>query len=347
MKLLQKNDLKSYLLFSSKSLLRIIRFTPKVHFLPSLIIYPSNKCNFRCIMCESGTDNVTTARRMEFTTLEGIIKECSTYRIKPKVHFSGLGEPLVYPEIVNVMKLCKQRHIAWSMTSNGYLLDRYAEEIVANDCRAINISIHGNEAEHNRVTGVNNSFNQVIKGLRKLENLKRTTDNRIPLVAINCVITNQNVANLKDILDNFLNLPVSSITFQHLVFSTDDMLNKKPFVLHQEQSLASLQQFIAYVNRNKFPLKINFFPRIKIEDIPEYYSAGNDKFNQSCIFPWLSARIYPNGDVGMCNNVFGNILRSSLKSIINSENAVSFRKSLIENNFRSPACFRCCHRHYY
>jgi sulfatase maturation enzyme AslB (radical SAM superfamily) len=346
MKLFPKMDLKSYLLFSSKSFLKILRLSARIHILPSVIIYPSNICNFKCIMCDDRAGHVKNTQIMDIGTLERIIRECSTYRIKPKIHFSGHGEPLVYPDIVNLMRICKQNKSHWSMTTNGYLLETYAEDLVANGCQAINISIHGAEPGHDQVTGIHNSLKKVTRGLQKLDSLKKNTKN-MPVVAVNCVITSQNVLNLKTILDHLIHFPVNSITFQHLIFSADDFRNKEPFTIPEKEKLESLEKFIAYVSRTTFPLKINLFPKIKISDIRGYYSAENDKFSHSCLLPWLSARIYPNGDVGMCNNIYGNIQNSCLKSLINNNKAVMFRRALIKKKFRSPICFRCCHRHYY
>ncbi len=347
MKLFPKSDLKSYLLFSSRSFLRALRLSPRQFFLPSLIIYPSNICNFRCIMCDEGADSVKAVKRMDFETMEKLIQECSSFTIGPKIHFSGLGEPLVYPEIAKLMRLFKDRKVHWSMTTNGYLLEKYAEDLVENDCRAVNISIHGIGPDHDRVTRISNAFDKAITGLQKLDSARRDKNSSLPLIALNCVITNQNVSALRSILDRLLSLPVNSLTFQHLIFSREDFLNKEPFIIHEDEKIDLLKQFISYVNANKFSKKINFFPKIKAGDLRDYYSVTRGKFNHSCILPWLSVRIYPDGDVGMCDVVFGNIRKATLKSIINNDEAIAFRRRLIDNEFRSPACFRCCHRHYY
>jgi MoaA/NifB/PqqE/SkfB family radical SAM enzyme len=347
MKFYKNRDLKSYLLFSSRSILRILRISPKIFLLPSIIVYPSNLCNFRCIMCDEGADSAKTPQKFDIRSLEKLLTECASYRIKPKIHFSGLGEPLVYNEISAAMRFCGEKKIDWSMTTNGYLLETYAEDLVKNGCRAINVSIHGSEADHNKVAGVHNAFEKAVRGLQKMEAIKRTANSPTPLVAINCVITAGNLPNLKTILRDFITLPVNSITFQHLIFSQDDFRDQKPFVIREKEQVESLVQFMRSVENTPFPMKINFFPKIKIKDVPAYYSLENDKFNQSCVLPWLSVRISPNGDAEMCGVAYGNIMRSDLRSVINSDSALSFRRTLMNKKFRSPECFRCCHRHYY
>lgn len=261
MKLFPKQDLKSYLLFSSKSFLRVLRLSPKQLFLPGLIIYPSNICNYKCMMCDEGADSVKPVRKMELSTLEKVLKECSTFAIKPRIHFSGLGEPLVHPEIASFMQLCRQYKINWSMTTNGYLLEKYAASLVENECRGVNISIHGIGTDHDRVTGINNSFTRVMSGLEKLDMAKRNNNAVLPLIAVNCVITNQNISNLKAILDYFLDLPVNSITFQHLIFSNDDFINKKPHVIHEKKSWIRLSNSFLTAPLIHFRRSSIFFPR--------------------------------------------------------------------------------------
>jgi hypothetical protein len=111
--------------------------------------------------------------------------------------------------------------------------------------------------------------------------------------------------------------------------------------------LEKIKEFIAFVENNKFSKRINFFPQIKKEDIIDYYSGKNSNFKQSCVLPWLTVRLYPNGDVGMCGYLFGNLKEYALKSIINNKQAKSFRDKVKKAKIKTPGCFRCCHRHYY
>ncbi len=347
MKVFHHNDLKSYLLFSSKSFLRILRFTSRQLFLPGLIVYPSNICNYKCVMCDEGAGTAKEVKKMDLGTLEKLLADCRWFFPRPRIHFSGLGEPLVHPDIAGFMQLCKRRGFIWSMTTNGYFLDTYAGDIVENRCRDLNVSIHGIGADHDRVTGIAGSFDQVVSGLKKLDEVKRNLHTPFPSIAINCVITGHNTHRLKKLLDYFTKLPVSSITFQHTIFSREDFFDKAPYVIHEEWKIDFLRRFIESIDLSAYAMKINFFPNLELQDIPAYYSTADASFNQSCVLPWLGARVYPDGNVAMCDNVYGNIRESSLRSIINSKKARAFRKQVMKNKFKLPQCFRCCHRHYY
>lgn len=283
---------------------------------------------------------------MEFPLLKKILHDCSKFIIKPRIHFSG-AEPSTYPQIVEAFEACKKNKLRWGMTTNGYFLERFAEDIVKNNCRALNISVHGDEKIHSNIVGISNSYKKILNGLMKLDEAKKRFNKSRPTVAINCVFNNYNVLKLKEILHNFLQLPINSITFQHLVFSEKDMDNNEKFLIKKDK-LQKILEFYDYIakNRSKFNVKINFFPNVRRKDIPGYYTDKNYRFSNTCFLPWFAVKIHQNGDIKLCNVFFGNIAKNSLKKIINSKEARRFRYLVSKGKFKIPNCFRCCHRRY-
>jgi len=342
---MKKLDMKNYLMFSSKSFLRLVRISSKMYVIPSLVVYPSDRCNYKCLMCDSGEDG-GNKKSMSIEMFRKIIDETSHYLIKPKIHLSGLGEPLLYGDITELMKYCGDNKMRWSMTTNGYLLSKFADAIVKHNCSALNISIHGTEDDHNAITKVDNAYNTVIDGLAKLVATKKSYATNSPVVAINCVVTSINVDKMFHVLDEMIKLPVNSITFQHPIFSPST-IDSNEFLIREEEPIGKLVDFVKYVYALNATKKINVFPRIKVADIPLYYSSSNELFKQSCVLPWLTARIYPSGDVGVCGEIFGNIQNDTIAHLVNNEVAVNFRNRLQRGENVSTKCFRCCHRHYY
>ncbi|NQU14832.1 MAG: radical SAM protein [Desulfobacteraceae bacterium] len=342
-----KFDMKSYLRFANSGVLNFLRISPRMSILPSIVIYPTDACNYDCIMCSGGRSNKTPRLTMDISMLERVINECAEMMIKPRLHFSGLGEPLVYPNVVEMMELCNQKSLRWTMTTNGLGLKKHTKNLVDNRCSALNLSIHGTKHEHDKITGTAGSFEIVIDGLQAIVEEKIRQDKGRPLIALNCVINNQNSLRLMEILETFSSLPVNSITFQHLVFSTYEMDAHKPHLITDEKKLNAIVDFIDYVKNNKLPVRCNFFPRIRKEDVSGYYINKNYQFNNTCILPWLSVRILPNGDVKMCNEFYGSLENDSLKTIVNSDKAKGFRDRVRKGEFESFLCFRCCHRQYY
>ena len=346
--MLFERNMKDYLLMSSNSVLNVLKWSSKIRILPSVLIYPTLACNYDCIMCDcakSSNQNVKTS--MDFGLLEQLIMELGSYLLKPRVHFSGFGEPLVYARIREVMALCHSNKLKWSMTTNGYLLERCADDFVTYGCDGLNVSIHGDEAYHDKVSRIPGSYQQTLAGLYKLQEKKRQSQVNRPLVAINCVITGQNALGLPHILQTLTKLPVSSITFQHLIFTPTQLEARDEFLVLENDKVLAIQEFMNTIQNNRFPVRVNAFPKIHIKDISRYYTTRGEAFHHSCVLPWLNVMVYPNGEVQQCQQVLGNIKNQPLKTIINSDAAIEFRKNVRNKTFWNDWCFRCCHRHYY
>ena len=350
-----EKDLKQYLHFFSSKIFNILRYSSRLYSLPVVFIGPSNQCNYDCFMCSYRKSRIRDIEWMDFSLMEKIITECSKLKFKPLLHFSGQGEPLIYPEIRNVMQTCKKRKMKWSITTNGYLLEQFAEDLVSNNCYAINVSIHGNGLENDRITGVSGSYDKAVRSIKKLEEIKIRHKKKTPLIAINCVINDYNVTHLLDMLDSFLELPVNSIDFAHLHFSENDIKGQvdspNPAVI-RKKNLQELINFNSYIERTNFPINTFFYPKIQNKDLFGYYTNRYHNFssrvNESCNFPWLTVFVKPNGSVCCCSKEIGNLRNSSLKDIINSKHAIEFRERVRKGIEPKPSgCFRCPHKHYY
>ena len=163
-----KFDVKSYVRASASGALDFLRYSPRAFVLPSITVYPIDACNYDCVMCPSRMSNSRAYIKMELSMMEQIAEECASMLIKPRLHFSGLGEPLLYSEIRHAMRICNEKGLKWSMTTNGLLLKKYAQDLVINNCNGINLSIHGDVEEHEKITGVNGSLDVVVRGLQEL-----------------------------------------------------------------------------------------------------------------------------------------------------------------------------------
>lgn len=328
---------------TKSGVLDFLKISPTIFFLPSVVIHPSNICNFDCIMCPESSSKIQNKITMEFSLLKKLLYECSKYPIKPYIHYSGHGEPLVYQHMTELIKLTNKLKLKWGLTTNGFLLKNYARDITENSCNSIIISIHNIHQNNDKITCTKDSFYKAIEGIKEIDLLNKKCQRKKPVISLNSVINNDNVKDLKDILNELQKLPVADITFQHLMFSREDLTEGKSFLLEENQ-FKHLIDFMKFAKNQK---NVQFYPDLKIKDIEGYYSVKNYPFKKSCIFPWLSSLIYPNGDVKICGVILGNLHEKTLKSIINSREAVRFRRLVKGNILNHDFCFRCCHRRYH
>jgi len=328
---------------TKSGVLDFLKISPRIFFLPSVVIHPSNICNFDCIMCPESRSKIQNKITMEFSLLKKLLYECSNYPIKPYLHYTGHGEPLVYPQINELIRLTNKLRFKWGLTTNGFLLKNYARDLIENSCNSLIVSIHNIHQNNDAITCTKESYYKAIEGIREIDFLKKKYQRKKPVISINTVINNNNVENLKDILTELQRLPITDITFQHLMFSRQDLEEGKSFLL-EENKLKHLIDFVKFAKNQK---NVQFYPDIKIKNSRGYYFVENYPSKKSCIFPWLSSLVYPNGEVKLCGAVLGNLHEKSLKSIINSREAVGFRKLAKRNELNHGLCFRCCHRRYY
>ena len=92
--------------------------------LPLLILYPTSRCNSRCISCEwwksTGADDLT------FEEIEGVSRELPALGTRV-VAFSG-GEPLLRRDLFAIAASFRARGARLELLTSGVLLAKKARE---------------------------------------------------------------------------------------------------------------------------------------------------------------------------------------------------------------------------
>ena len=139
----------------------------RVHELNYLFWECTTRCNLHCRHCGSDCTAVSPTPDMP---LDDFLKALDTIPAKeiPRnftVVLTG-GEPLLRPDICEIGKAIRSRHMGWSMVSNGYF---YTEEmhtrLMASGLRALTISLDGLEEEHEWMRGRQGSFERTIHAI--------------------------------------------------------------------------------------------------------------------------------------------------------------------------------------
>ncbi len=172
-------------------------------FLPQVIYMVLNgRCNLKCKMCDVGTHTLDTSFYDKLALFKGDIDLDrlktfidSVQHFNPLISFTST-EPLLYKWLTEISRYIKSKNMDLSITTNGYLLPKFAEEFVKTGVDSISISLDGPSQIHNEIRGVSDSFEKAIDGLERLERLKRKYNKKYPLVSINYTITEYNYDQL-------------------------------------------------------------------------------------------------------------------------------------------------------
>ncbi len=276
----------------------------------------------------------------------------------PTIHFNGT-EPLLYENLVNSIYYSSLNGLRSNLTTNGYLLSKFAESLVKSGLSKIYISAHGPSQIHNKITGVTNCFDVVYKGVLDLVKSKKTNKSKTPEIYIAYTISNYNYSYLDETVDIFKDF-VDGFVFSHLNFIDTSRAREhnKSFGDLYEVSPSSIATtnpkeinesvLVDQIRDVKSKIKNAFFlPDINtIEEIKTYYKKP-DVFigKKRCFVPWTSLQILSNGDVipgARCFHiVMGNIKDKTIIDIWNSTKYREFRNKLKEIG-STPACSRCC-----
>ena len=324
--------------------------TDKIAALPIVILMPHSACNCRCAMCDiwKGNHNLKQLTENDIKDLLATFRKFGTRQVV----MSG-GEALLHPNFFRFCEILKKENIKVSLLSTGLTLKKHATQLVewVND---IIVSLDGDETTHDTIRNIPGAFNKLKEGVKEIKN-------QIPIaigtkfkITARTVIHHLNFRKWNKIVDSakemgldqisFLPADVSSHAFNREVLWSDTRQHE---ILLKQNELPELKLVIEnlLVNyRNEFESRYIAESPGKIRKIYDYYAAfyGLNPFPyKKCNAPWVSTVIEADGTVRPCffHEAFGNIHDRSLDKILNSEDAIDFRKRLdIDNN---SICEKC------
>lgn len=129
----------------------------------SLRVSITQRCNLNCFYCHREGE-LRPGREMSPGEIGRLVRVASDLGMR-KLKLTG-GEPLMREDITSVVEECAPHMEEVSLTTNGILLDRKAEELGTAGLDRVNVSLDAPEKEtYRRIVGVD-AFSQVISGIQ-------------------------------------------------------------------------------------------------------------------------------------------------------------------------------------
>lgn len=319
--------------------------TDHITALPIVILMPHSACNCRCVMCDIWKGNKNT-RQLTGEDIADLLYSFKKFGTR-QVVMSG-GEALLHPDFFRFCEILRSHKIKISLLSTGLTLKKNAPALAQNVDDII-ISLDGPETVHDAIRNIPGAFRKLKDGIQAIREIKGDYK-----ITGRSVIHRLNFRHWTDIIDSaaeigldqisFLPADVSSHAFNREILWNASRQNK---VLISEEELPELQKIIdRIVHDYAGALQDHFIaePPGKLQKIHDYYAAfyGLNLFPyKKCNAPWVSAVIEADGSVRPCffHDVIGNIRQSRLDKILNSEEAIRFRRTLDMDT--NPVCRKC------
>jgi len=178
---------------------------------PVVVWNVGRRCNLHCVHCYS--DSANRAYAGELTTAEGcaLIDDLAEFGV-PVLLLSG-GEPLVRPDIFELIEHARLRGLRTTLSTNGTLIDRaVAERLHALGVSYVGISLDGIGATNDRFRGHKGAFELAMRGFRSC----RAVGQR---VGLRMTLTRRNCHDLESIFDFIEKEEIDRACFYHLVYS--------------------------------------------------------------------------------------------------------------------------------
>lgn len=120
----------------------------------------TNTCNLKCSFCLEGKREKRFMTTNEFKT---IITKIKTYTNLIALHVKG--EPLLHPELKEILSICEEEGVMVNITTNATLLEKRLETILESKAiRQLNLSLHSiNKNENTSLYNVDTYLDEVIK----------------------------------------------------------------------------------------------------------------------------------------------------------------------------------------
>ncbi len=296
-------------------------------------------------MCDIWKDNKNLKQLTE-ADIVGLLEALKKYGTQ-QVVMSG-GEALLNPNFFRFCEILQLHDIKITLLSTGLSIGREAKRLVqsVND---IIISLDGPSMLHDAIRNIPGAFQKMKEGVEAIRNIDPSFEitGRSVIHRLNYLHWGEIVEAAKEIkLEriSFLPADVSSHAFNREVLWNDKRQHE--ILLDESELLELLMVVNRLIEDYKGEFDSGFIAESpdKIRKIYSYYAAfhGLNAFPfKKCNAPWVSTVIEADGTVRPCffHEAIGNIKQQPLEEILNSRNAIAFRKSLdVETN---PTCAKC------
>jgi len=324
-----------YILFNS-----FVRSFPKFAPLPRYVeIEVTTICPRKCIMCEHTYWKDQEERHLSLDEFKFIVNQFPKLRW---LHLTGEGSAFTNPEYIKMLEYAKKKNICvYLVDSFDHIPPDCLEKLIDLRIEGVYLSLDGSTKETYEKLRVGCDFGRVLKNINRFIELKKKKKSLLPEISFRYIVMKHNVGEMADFLDL-----VASFGPRQLLGEGGrvDFVGNLEFPEVKDLSIYELpEQVLKSVIEKTGQYKLNTF-------LSHTEPKRNPSIKQ-CIC-WLEPYIIMGGYVIPCCNIlmsnkrgilrehsFGNIFKSSMKEIWDSERFRRFRRTI--NDPKSKVPFLC------
>jgi len=282
-----------------------------------LMIEPTNECNLRCPLCPTGAGKLKRPKgqmsldlyRRILADLDGALERVMLY---------NYGEPFLHPHLLDMIAEAHQAEVYTRVSTNGLVFLRAirADDLIASGLDYLRVSLDGATDETYNVYRVGGKLDQVLEGVRLLQERKRELGKLKPVVELQFIVMRHNERDIPAMRQ----------------------------IAHEMGTLLRLKS-VGLGDLNREPARREWLP--KDESFRRYDASFNLARNgrRVCDHPWQRLVVNWDGQVTPCcydpdgEYELGNAVEG-IATVWNGERLQAFRRAM-KSSFRPAICQKC------
>ena len=292
----------------------------------------TRKCNMKCSHCYINADTKESITELTTEEAKNLIDQICEVS-KPLLVLSG-GEPLLRPDIYELVRYGASKGLKMGLGSNGSLIDTdVAKKLKEAGIETVSISLDSHIPEqHDKFRGIQGSWEKAVNAIKVLRK------NGV-LVQVNTTVTQQNYSQIDEIMSLVEKLGVENF---HLFFLVPTGRGVKIADISSTKYEEMIRKTFAKIAQHKLNVRPSCAPQFM--RIAKEMGLNMSRWIRGCIAGLYYCRIYPNGEITPCPYLpikLGNIREKTFKEIwFNSE----MLKTLRNLNALKGKCGVCEYR---
>lgn len=333
----------------------------------TILVKLTNACNMSCKMCGQ---NIRKERvTYECVKLENLINFLPKDIEKMNICLWG-GEPLLYPNIEDLLDLLANMECYKGIITNGYYLDKYIDKVIEARLTYLTVSIDGKEKTHNNIRNVKDAYIKAISNIEKIVKEKKVRNINVDelCININFTILGENITEMYEVAKVAKDIGCQSITYNFpLIVNECDCI--KFSKLWNQKYQSEFKSWIGYYNDklnidcNQLETEIQRIQKIyKNDKFNVFWSTNNMSLEKESLYNYFN-NITTLQDKKICNISQNMVVINSneelllcpdfTETVVGNIREMNFEEFLIkkernrlinELEGRMPICARCCHR---
>ena len=282
-------------------------------------IEPTNVCNARCPVCETGNQSMPrSAGMLDKGSYERLIDEVAPYTSTLLFYF--MGEPFLNKHAYEMIRYAREKGVFVETCTNGDFVD--PEGVVYSDINRISFQLGGLDNETHQVYRVRSNFEKAAENIKCLVKERKKYPNSNVVIEVGLIVMKHNEHQVDDFLEWARSLGVDLV----------NVIDPCVRTVEEGKKFLTKDKKYWYYDEDAFDEGV-----LRPKVIP----------HNECSWIWNSIQLNWNGDAVPCCrdpngfHVLGNVFEQSLSEVWNGEKARAFRRKIANEQGKVDICRLC------